>query len=98
MVNQKLVSHLPQRIIEVVHNWVTDQNSFQVDVSDVLQSVVIDDSDSKVRDVFACITLATYLNDYNICTYKALLVNSGATFHMKSLMATKQSSAVCLSL
>jgi len=61
MVNQKLISHFPQRIIEVVHNGITDQNTFQIDVSDVLQSVVIDDSDSQVRDVFTSITLAAYV-------------------------------------
>ena len=75
MINHKLESHFPQRIIEVVHNWVTDQDSFQINVSDVLQSVMVNDSDSKVRDVFASITLAAYLNNYNNFTYKALLVN-----------------------
>ena len=41
----------------MIHDRISNQDSFQVDVSCVFLSIVVDDPDCEIRYVFACIAL-----------------------------------------
>jgi hypothetical protein len=49
-------------VISMVHDWIPNEEAFQVDICDVLLTVVVDDSHGNIWDIFASIALSRNLN------------------------------------